>query len=566
MADDSYTPEFDTPAGLPGFDLNAAVPGAYASPEGGGPVTDTVENRANISSGTAALGQAFDPRAMDPDNVTADMPQGQTSGFEQDMTSLGSNWQAGIGNLSGLTAAPQASIPAPAGMPTAEPDTTPAPNPASYSTAPADSGWMPAYNPAGGPAALPTASPAPVPNYSSPGIPDPQTAAYTPAGSPTYGGAGGPADATMGPVGAPSAGQPPGMGPMDSSAPGQGAGGAGGAGGAAPSAPGDVLSASVPNANDSLTAAVASAASGAGPHAALIASTVTLLMGQATPGDPNVPGTVTAGGSGVVGRGGITAATAAFGSEGGRAPQFANNDTAGWFSDAVNSWMAANPPQPIPPPAAPTQPAGQPPGTAPAPMPGEGSPDPAPAPDAGPPMPLAGSSDLIPNTATGQFDVTSPTYAGPIPGMDTGGSTNQTVGSAVMGQVDTGLSRFSPGYQANQQAELPSDQQTTWDRLANGSNDMWSSPLGGISDVASSEAAGQDDNIWKSPLGGIGPDPEADARDDIDPVTGKPNYTTDPNDDIWNSPLGGIHSVASDWASGNQMPNSNNITNTMMTL
>jgi hypothetical protein len=57
-----------SPESLPGYNLNEAVPGAHAAPEGGGPAIDTKEIEANISSGTADDG--FVSGQLDPASLS----------------------------------------------------------------------------------------------------------------------------------------------------------------------------------------------------------------------------------------------------------------------------------------------------------------------------------------------------------------------------------------------------------------------------------------------------------------------------------------------------------------
>jgi hypothetical protein len=544
-------PTFDTPESLPGYNMNPGVLGAYASPEGGGPVTDTLEQQANVASGTASIGHAVDFRgAMASDNLSAELPATQTSQFEQSMTGLAGGLQSSTENLSGLSANLGASVPGVGG----QPDTTPAPNPLSYQMDPTSAGYA-------GPSL-----PGLVPSYAGTAIPDPAAPAYNAGGAPVPMPGG-----TIGPAGAATpAGQLPGAGPMDSSGapagPGQLPGG--------PVSMAGYLAYNVPWADDSLTSAVAAAAAGAGPQAAAVAGSVSFSGG-----------TVSVGGSGIVGSGGASASIMALGSESGGV-HFPGSSP-GWFDDAVQGWIAANPPPP-PPPAP-----GAPPGSVPL-AGGLAAQSGAPPPVAGqvPAMTGMPPPDMIPG-AGGQMDQTAPMYAGPmVGGLPDQGTTNQTVGGALMGKVDGMINSFdkapgdttgpTPGVWDNMGPGVSTHEDVLRGQaqaLAQGGQGFWSRGAeGDIFAGYKEETSGditydnpQDAAFVAETMRQMGADPtgkfqteaEASAADDIDPVTHEPNY--DPSD-IWNSPLGGISSVGTDAAEGNAGTPTSSWLNKRMTL
>jgi hypothetical protein len=347
----------------------------------------------------ARLNDAAVMAPADTDGITANLPMTQVSQFQQAADQMATNMQSTVENLSGLTANVGANIPP---MPNGVPDQTAAPNPLSYSP----SGGLP--DPAGiGGGQLPGAGP-----MASPGVPG-------------------------GPDGAPDAA----------------AGGTGGGGG------GGYLSATVRGATDSLTSAVAAAASSSGPHAALVAGTV-VLSGLV----------IMAGGMTTVGSHGAPASIMALGSEGGSAPQFAS-DTQGWFSSAVAAWAAANPPPPLPPPQA---------GAAGPPVTGAADSSPAPPPTSGGPVPMPSMTpaDMIPGAGSGanipgQFATAGPTASDPMPAdmTTTPAATNQSVGGAVMGKVDDAIGSFDhPGTPFNSEAwtgqSVPNE--GVWDNMGPG--------------------------------------------------------------------------------------------------
>jgi hypothetical protein len=538
-------PVFDTPDSLPGYNMDPGVLGAYASPEGGGPVIDTIEQRANQASGTAALGHAMDFRgAMSGDNISAELPAAQTSQFEHSMTGLAGGLQNSTENLSGLSAYLPASVPGVGG----QPDTTAAPNPAGYQMDPTSAGYS-------GPMV-----PSMVPNYSTGGIPDPTAPASMPGGAPMPSPGGG-----IGPAGAAGpGGQLPGAGPMDSSGAPPGAGAPTGAGPA--NMPG-YLAYTVPWATDSLTSAVAAAAAGAGPQAATVAGTVSLSGG-----------TVRAGGGGVAGSGGATASIMALGSEGGGA--HFTGSSPGWFDAAVQGWIAANPPPPPPPPPG---------------APGTGMPTgPAPPADAGQAPMMTGMPppDMIPG-AGGQMDQSSPMYSGPmLGGPPDPATTNQTVGGAVMGKLDQAINAFdkapgdttgpTPGVWDNMGSGILTHQdvlQQQAQALAQGGQGWLNrGTTGDIFAGYKEETSGQitydnpqDAAFVADAMRSMGADPtgkfttaeEANAEENIDPVTHEPNM--DPSD-IWSSPLGGISNVQTDAEAGNATTPASSWRNRMMTL
>jgi hypothetical protein len=545
-------PMFDTPESLPGYNMNPGVLGAYAAPVAGGPVTDTLEQQANVASGTASIGHAVDFRgAMSSDSLSAELPATQTSQFEQSMTGLAGGLQSSTENLSGLSANLGASVPNVGG----QPDTTPAPNPASYQMDPTSAGYA-------GPSL-----PGLVPNYAGTAIPDPAAPAYNAGGAPVPmpGGTSGPAGAAI------PAGQLPGAGPMDSSG--------------APAGPGQLpggpvsmpgyLAYNVPWADDSLASAVSAAAASAGPQAAAVAGSVSFSGG-----------TVSVGGSATVGRGGASASIMALGSESGGA-HFPGSSP-GWFDNVVQGWIAANPPPPPPPPAP-----GAPPGSVPL---AGGMTD-----QSGAPPPIAGQApamtgmpppDMIPG-AGGQMDQTAPMYAGPmVGGLPDQGTTNQTVGGALMGKVDGMINSFdkapgdttgpTPGVWDNMGPGVSTHEDVLRGQaqaLAQGGQGFWNRGAeGDIFAGYKEETSGditydnpQDAAFVAETMRSMGADPtgkfqtadEANAADDTDPVTHEPNY--DPSD-IWNSPLGGISSVGTDAAEGNAGTPTSSWLNKRMTL
>lgn len=163
---------------------------------------------------------------------------------------------------------------------------------------------------------------------------------------------------------------------------------------------GGYLAFDVPWADDSLAATVSSAAAAAGPHAALIADTARL---QGT--------TVTVGGGGRTGRRGAPDSVLALGSDRGTGKQF-GQDRKGWFTAAVESWIAEHPP--------PDQSARQQRQEA---YPGQLT--------GYPPM------DVIPAMGTGDAAsqaTTSLAHTAPL--MTPGASSRMTVGQLTLGQVD----------------------------------------------------------------------------------------------------------------------------------
>jgi hypothetical protein len=105
---------FDTPDSLPGYDMNAAIPGAHASPVGSAPslhAGDRLEMEANASSGTS-----------DIDTASALMEPSDVGGLNAANTAMGPNALSGMrASLSNLRSsgagggAPAA--PAPGGAP-----------------------------------------------------------------------------------------------------------------------------------------------------------------------------------------------------------------------------------------------------------------------------------------------------------------------------------------------------------------------------------------------------------------------------------------------------------------
>lgn len=90
------------------------------------------------------------------------------------------------------------------------------------------------------------------------------------------------------------------------------------------------IAASLDYVDDTLIAALASAASSSGPQAALMSSTVI-----------NTGDGVAAGGPMPVGTRSTPASELVYGSQGGQAAQFAANSP--WFFPTVSAWAAANP-------------------------------------------------------------------------------------------------------------------------------------------------------------------------------------------------------------------------------
>lgn len=88
---------FDAPESLPGFSVNAGVPGAHAGPLGGGPVIDTKEIEANASAGTDRASAQMDPSAV--------------AALDAANTSMSTNaikgMQAAVNQLKGVSADPQ---------------------------------------------------------------------------------------------------------------------------------------------------------------------------------------------------------------------------------------------------------------------------------------------------------------------------------------------------------------------------------------------------------------------------------------------------------------------------
>jgi len=505
---------FNAPASLPGFGVDAGVPGAIVRP-GEEPVPGAMLNDAAQIAGASTA-----------DSITADMPTTQVSQFEQASNQFASNMQSSVENLSGLTASPGVGIP---GMPGGSaPDQTAAPNPATYAT-PGMSGVV---NPPGAGGQLPGAGP-----MAAPGAP----------GAP-----GGP-------------GQPPPAG-----------GGGGGAAG--------YLSANVPGATDSLTSAVAAAASSSGPHAALVAGTA-VLSGIA----------IMVGGMSSVGHKSAPASIMAFGSEGGSAPQFAS-DTHGWFTSAVAAWAAANPPPlPPPPPIAgdgPPVPGGG--GAVGSPGDGTAGSSPAPPPTAGGPMPMPGMTpaDMIPGSGgganvPGQFSPAGPMAPGPMTGQDaaTPAGTNQSVGGAVMGKVDNAIGSFDhPGTGFNSEAwtgqSVPNE--GVWDNMGPGIQSHGAVLAGQAKDMAQGgqgilnrayqgdDFAGyrNDDNgiVYSNPddaafvaqtMQSLGAQPAGFSVDNEATGIGDPVKPGAPNpnaQDMWSSPLGGMGSVRTQFDNPPELP------------
>jgi hypothetical protein len=267
---------FSMNTGIAGASLNSGVWGAYAAPVAGGPPIDDIEKEANLSSGTAGLGHAMMGGAGDGDGFSTSMSSGglpqANAALPQAMSNNVGAALGASGNGIGGTGGPQA-IPPAGGGPQAIP--------------PAGGGPQ-AIPPAGGgsPQAIPSA--------------------------PTQAGVGQPAQpAQPAQPGQPGQGQP-GQGPP-------------------PIPPiqwtsgGGYLSASVPNADESLASAVISAASGGGGQASLMAGTVT-LSGES----------ISAGGGATVGSRNTPASALIYGSESGTAPQF--HGGAHWFGPTVSSW------------------------------------------------------------------------------------------------------------------------------------------------------------------------------------------------------------------------------------
>jgi len=336
------------------------------------------------------------------------------------------------------------------------------------------------------------------------------------------------------------------------------------------------LAYNVPWADDSLTSAVASAAASAGAQAATVAGSVSFDGA-----------TVSVGGSDVVASGGGTASIMALGSENGGA--HFTGGSPGWFDDAVQGWIAAHPPPPPPLPPG----VGAPPGAAPA--GGIAGQSGAPPPVAGQVPLMTGQPppDVMGGAGAGQLDQSSPMYAGPmIGGQPDPGTTNQTVGGAIMGKVDDALNSFdkapgdttgpTPGVWDNMGPGVSTHEDVLREQaqaLAQGGQGFWSrGSEGDIFAGYKEETSGditydnpQDAAFVAETMRQMGADPtgkftteaEASAADDIDPVTHEPNY--DPSD-IWHSPLGGISSVGTDAAEGNAGTPTSSWANKMMTL
>lgn len=121
--------------------------------------------------------------------------------------------------------------------------------------------------------------------------------------------------------------------------------------------------------------------------------------------------------------------------------------------------------------------------------------------------------------------------------QQTNNAIDQAINNAVSGFGD---SSGTPGGQLPDTAN-----QGMFDQLANGGNDIWSSPLGGVSDVAHSPP----EQDFSSPLGGIYSAGASTAAGFDDPNAGfyglghdpVDNTVSDPGDNIWSSPLGGIY-------------------------
>jgi hypothetical protein len=112
---DQYMPE-----SLPGYDLNTAIAGAYASPEGGGAVTDTLENEANVSSGTASTGFV----GGGSDGFTSEMSPAGYSGTADANAALPQNL---LGNLAQASGSPGAATPDTQAAPATEAQGIPGP-------------------------------------------------------------------------------------------------------------------------------------------------------------------------------------------------------------------------------------------------------------------------------------------------------------------------------------------------------------------------------------------------------------------------------------------------------